>query len=447
MTYVRLAYPSFKAELKAATLYHKRRSAQRDKVATSHLRDLRKLFEFFIPVVGFMRTIVCCVIIDFHRHAFVQAQDYGCYLKMDDGEQIMQAQLRVLHVFLIINNGKCYEYQRAIMLSQLILTSYKQRNHVCWTMFKNNPSAFNEETGEICFSILAREIAQGGIRSDVKSVDRRYRLIRTKLDVAEDLRSDISGDDFNEHSRAQVNPQGPEVKATIAFFLDVIRKLSSGSFRHYDAKVGYRASGKKDARLTIPADVVPKLSNDVQEQTKKVSAKLKKKFNKLWVLNHKDIWPESFPVIISDSDDETLSSHSASSDSDDADMPSADEGKQNRPRQRRQGKQDEKKAEEKKRNPQSEPRDLLNRVLAVPAFKIGLAWARDRYGLIECRNAVMHGTVIDYDKDHHLGPVGCSFSDDDYTLRLSVSEAFAYLVPVDQEQSVVDTEPLPSDSD
>jgi len=199
--------------------------------------------------------------------------------------------------------------------------------------------------------------------------------------------------------------------------------------------------------LTIPADVVPKLSNDVQEQTKKVSAKLKNKFNKLWVLNNKDIWPESFPVIISDSDDETLSSHSASSDSEDADMPSADEGKQNRPRQRRQGKQDEKKAEEKKRNPQSEPRDLLNRVLAVPAFKIGLAWARDRYGLIECRNAVMHGTVIDYDKDHHLGPVGCSFSDDDYTLRLSVSEAFAYLVPVDQEQSVVDTEPLPSDSD
>ena len=52
MTYIRLAYPSFKNQLRTATLYHKCRSASNDKVALSHLRDLRKLCEFFIPVVG-----------------------------------------------------------------------------------------------------------------------------------------------------------------------------------------------------------------------------------------------------------------------------------------------------------------------------------------------------------------------------------------------------------
>jgi len=65
MNYVRLAYPSFKEQLKRATRYHKRRSAAQDKVATSHLRDLRKLFEFFIPVVyvsqSFMFNILLCL--------------------------------------------------------------------------------------------------------------------------------------------------------------------------------------------------------------------------------------------------------------------------------------------------------------------------------------------------------------------------------------------------
>ena len=366
---------------------------------------------------------------------------------MDDGEKIMEAQQRLLHVFMIINNGKCYEYQRAIMLSQLIMTSYKHRNHVCWTMFKENPSAFNEETGEICFSILAREIAHGGIRSDVKSVDRRYRLIRTKLDVAEDLRSDISGDDFNEHSRANVNPDGPEVKATVAFFLNVIRQLRGGNFRHYDPTVGYKSNGQHNARVTIRAEIVPALKLDVREQTKTVIRKLKKKYNKLWVMEYADIWPASVPQIESDSDDSIVVSGGQSSESSDTDLPAPDDEKKNRPRaRRRQGKSNEKKVEESKNN-DPDPIDLMNRMLAVPACRIGLAWARDRYGTVECRNAVMHGTVIDYDPNHRLGPIGCSFSDDDYTLRISVPQAFDFLVPIDQEQLVVDTEPLPSDSD
>jgi len=61
MTYVRLAYPSFKTQLKRATLYHKRRNGQRDKVATSQLRDMRKLFEFFIPVVRLFIDAQFCV--------------------------------------------------------------------------------------------------------------------------------------------------------------------------------------------------------------------------------------------------------------------------------------------------------------------------------------------------------------------------------------------------
>ena len=50
LTYVRLAYPAFKANLDSALKKMKRRGDNR--VAMSHLRDLKKLVEFFIPVVS-----------------------------------------------------------------------------------------------------------------------------------------------------------------------------------------------------------------------------------------------------------------------------------------------------------------------------------------------------------------------------------------------------------
>ncbi len=49
LTYVRLSYPSFRDELNAAL---KSVTDANQRVAISHLRDLKKLCEFAIPVVG-----------------------------------------------------------------------------------------------------------------------------------------------------------------------------------------------------------------------------------------------------------------------------------------------------------------------------------------------------------------------------------------------------------
>ena len=49
LTCVRLAYPFFRAKLDAASAQVQRLNAGR--VAVSHLRDLKKLLQFFIPVV------------------------------------------------------------------------------------------------------------------------------------------------------------------------------------------------------------------------------------------------------------------------------------------------------------------------------------------------------------------------------------------------------------
>ena len=50
LTYVRLAYPGFKSNLDETL--KEVLEAQQDAIAVSHLRDLRKLCEFFIPTVS-----------------------------------------------------------------------------------------------------------------------------------------------------------------------------------------------------------------------------------------------------------------------------------------------------------------------------------------------------------------------------------------------------------
>ena len=54
-------------------------------------------------------------------------------------------------------------------------------------MFINNASAFNEESGEIALSVLARDIARGGVRSDLKKVSKTFALVKAKAEVAQDI--------------------------------------------------------------------------------------------------------------------------------------------------------------------------------------------------------------------------------------------------------------------
>ena len=104
---------------------------------------------------------------------------------MDDGERVIVYQLRLLKVFLVLDNKQCKEYQRALSMSIVLWFRMRAHNHPAWQIFKNNASAFNEESGEICFSVLARgiAIASSGIRSDCKAVSRKFCLIKSSVAV------------------------------------------------------------------------------------------------------------------------------------------------------------------------------------------------------------------------------------------------------------------------
>ena len=115
---------------------------------------------------------------------------------MDAGADVLRAKALLLKVFLLVGGAQCSEYVRALTASLLLWSHYERCNHPCWQMFSHNVSCFNEESGEISLSVLARDISRGGVRSDCKKVSQTFRLVKAKAEVAADIGVDIAGGDF-----------------------------------------------------------------------------------------------------------------------------------------------------------------------------------------------------------------------------------------------------------
>ena len=69
LTYVRLAYPSFRKTLKAAR--SRAEEEDMDNVAKSHFRDLTKLLEYFIPVVSCIIQLIIVHVCDTGQQCLV----------------------------------------------------------------------------------------------------------------------------------------------------------------------------------------------------------------------------------------------------------------------------------------------------------------------------------------------------------------------------------------
>ena len=91
-----------------------------------------------------------------------------------------------------------------------------------------NASMWNEESGEVCFSVLARDIASSRVRSDVSKVSEKFELIKMKMETAADLKVDLCGDDFADRKHRKIQMDSKEVQATVVFFRRMITSSAGG---------------------------------------------------------------------------------------------------------------------------------------------------------------------------------------------------------------------------
>lgn len=365
----------------------------------------------------------------------MQVQDYGCALKMDDGQRILKLQHQLLQVFLILDGPQSREYQRALTVSLHLWEWMKARGHPAWHIFKHNASAWNEESGEICFSVLAREVASNGVRADCAAVSRKFNLIRPKMQVARDLKLDLCGEDFTSKKHAKVQRNSSDVQATVVFFNKMIRQLTNGTHRHFDKDCGRldaKARRSQVARRTVPAEVLSILSRKKTDATlSTVRAKLQKSHANFWVWPHKDIWPAAQPIDPDlEESDASGDAESVTSTSDvDEDEVKVDVQRAHEPHRSR---------KRKRSGSAHQDGTLIGRVVAVPAWCLGQKWARQVFGgKRKANQARLHGRLEESKKS---GCLDCRFFHDvDYVLQLTKRQVKDYLVAREDEEGAVDT--------
>ena len=245
--------------------------------------------------------MTCCICVDMHTACVAsQVQDYGCALKLDDGEKILEMQYKLLSIFLLLDGPQSREYQKALTVSVHLWEWMKAKDHPGWTIFKHNASVFNEESGEICFSVLAREIAGSGVRSDCEAVSRKFGLIKSKIEVGKELEVEMCGEDFSSNHHGKVLATSDDVQATVQFFKRMIRRVQDGTHRHFDQTCGVldqKMRRRQDSRKTVAMCMVPAVKLTPHKPLSDVVLKVKDSLRSYWVFDHRDIWPGAQPSL------------------------------------------------------------------------------------------------------------------------------------------------------
>ena len=351
-------------------------------------------------------------------------------MKMDSGAGVLRGQALLLKVFLLMGGSQCTEYCRALMASISQWAHYEEVKHPCWELFQNNASAFNEESGEISLSALARDISRGGVRSDCAKVSQTFKLVKAKAEVAEDVGLDIEGGDFgsDEHGR-RIKADCAEVKTTAAYFSGVIRHVLAGAFRHYDKKCGVHAKGNQQlARVTVPMDAFSEWFRSVTPLLDGVATKLQSAVQGFWVAPHVDIWPGAVPVIDWDASDEEEAGAAAGGP---LQAPAPKVPAKKRAAAGAAGAAAAKKAQVSEEN-------FVGRVLAVPAWKFGAVWAGKNFA--QSRKAVLIGDCVGVDRKQRFTPYSCAMrTDKGYTILLDAKEVADFHLVGEAAESAQDT--------
>ena len=102
--------------------------------------------------------------------------DYGVALKLNNGKLMVKMLIRLLHVLISLNTPREHGYTASIVTQILIVLYQKKHDTPAWRMLKHDFTVFNEEVGEMAFSILARCVLGDSSQSRLEHLNEAYTL-------------------------------------------------------------------------------------------------------------------------------------------------------------------------------------------------------------------------------------------------------------------------------
>ena len=292
LSYIRLAYSDFVVQLDTAI------AAPRSARSAVMLGNLKALCGFFIPVVCLLLFAFyqCCSCITMST----QVQDFYLSLKFNKGQTAITSLLRLFIACCMLNNVKVpgrrspHPYPKIQLAYLLVLSYWKKVSHYPMAMLSNNTGIFNEELGEISFSILARAVLGDSVKDNFEHMSRVYRL----LPVYRDLKNDVFSDQAVSTSlswRHRIDANGPEVLTARLFFSQCITRIQQGTYRSYPTNFNMYGS-----RRTITPELTTDYLPDVwmtrgmlAEYMASTCRQIEIDFSGYVLYLNRDIWPEA----------------------------------------------------------------------------------------------------------------------------------------------------------
>jgi hypothetical protein len=160
-------------------------------------------------------------------------------LKRKDTHAIFVALYRMLLVSVMLkrskiaHRGTSHPYPKMILANLCILAHWKQVDFIGYKMLDTNVAIFNEELGEMTFSMLARSVLGDHTDTNIDHVNDLYALLPVCKSVKDDILDDVSST-TSISWRHKIDPQGSEVNAVAHFFQQKISQLNRLRFTTYD---------------------------------------------------------------------------------------------------------------------------------------------------------------------------------------------------------------------
>jgi hypothetical protein len=281
------SYPSIKDELTGLLSIPADQTSLR---FMNTVKDLIFFFEYAIPTVRQRR--MC-----FHLHSFLffisQLLDYGITMKLCDGKYGVEMLNRILCLLMMLTRGKSHMYIHSVMMQLLVLLHQRRNNTCAWQMLMGSLATFNEESGELSFSMLARCILGDTQKRKFAHLNKLYQQIHFYGEIERELGADGAGFNKNGNWRKKLDPEGAVVVAVTAHMRSVIRQIRGRVFRVYSGKPRtWRDLGPAMGTMKLVTNATPLWMPDMGPQLDKQLQKCKEKFSTFWVEPYKDMWPE-----------------------------------------------------------------------------------------------------------------------------------------------------------
>ena len=227
---------------------------------------------------------------------------------MNSGALAVEHFYRLFTVCVMLRNvkvagrGMAHNYPQIQLTYMLILAYQFKNNLVSYEMLLNNQSMFNEDMGEITFSVLSRCVLGDNVKCMFSHLDRMYCMIPYVQEVVKDIASDFGSRKNSINWRHTISMQAVEITTTAAYFSNLIRQVESNVYKCYDGtEAGYKNVTKSREHMvdsTLPVvymcDISLVVGTMVEQLTKNVHG-----FN---VFPYRHIWPEAGVGMFGDDD-------------------------------------------------------------------------------------------------------------------------------------------------